>query len=78
MFHRTVLIGLLVVSAKAPAGLLAVIVIRDRKTGAGLRYTIADDWLPKMLAWNRLPPLERYDQAMRADGLFNVETVPAP
>ena len=63
---------------KAPAGLLAVIVIRDRKTGAGLRYTIADEWLPRMLAWNKLPPLERYDQAMRAEGLFNVESVQAP
>ena len=63
---------------KAPAGLMAVIIIRDRKTGEGLRYTVADDWLPKILAWNKLPPLERYDQAMQAGGLFKVEPSAKP
>jgi formylmethanofuran dehydrogenase subunit E len=58
---------------KAPAGLMAVVVIRNRKTGEGLRYTIADAWLPKILARNKLPPLERYDATMQADGLFRVE-----
>jgi len=58
---------------KAPAGLLAVIVIRNRKTGETLRYTIADEWLSKMLGLNKLPPLERYDEAMQAEGLFRVE-----
>ena len=67
-----------IATENAPAGLLAVIVIRDRKTGAGLRYTIADERLPKILSWNKLPPLERYDQAMRADGLFKVEPAEAP
>jgi hypothetical protein len=63
---------------KAPAGLMAVIVIRDRKTGKGLRYTISDEWLPKMLAWNKLPPLDRYNRAMQADGLFTVEPYTSP
>jgi hypothetical protein len=57
---------------------MAVIVIRNRKTGEGLRYSIADQWLPEMLAWNKLPPLERYDAAIEAEGLFTVETVAAP
>jgi formylmethanofuran dehydrogenase subunit E len=60
---------------KAPSGMMAVIVIRDRKTGEGLRYSIADEWLPKMLAWNKDEPLKRYDEAMKADGLFTVEHV---
>jgi hypothetical protein len=53
--------------------LMAVVVIRDRKTGEGLRYNISDEWLPKMLAWNKDDPLKRYDEVMTADGLFTVE-----
>jgi len=67
-----------VATERAPAGLLAVIIIRDRKTGEGLRYTIDDELLPKMLAWNKLPPSERFDQAMKADGLFKVEPYVKP
>ena len=62
-----------IASEKAPSGLLAVIVIRDRQTGEGLRYNVSDEWLPKMLAWNKDDPLQRYDEAMKADGLFTVE-----
>ena len=62
-----------VAGEKAPPGLMAVIVIRDRKTGEGLRYNIGDEWLPKMLAWNKDDPLKRYDEAMKADALFTVE-----
>src|ERR1700712_1503444 len=29
---------------KAPDGMMAVIVIKNRKTGEGLRYTLADEW----------------------------------
>src|SRR5262247_874432 len=36
-----------VAAEKAPPGLLAVVVIRDRKTGAGLRYSVADTWMAK-------------------------------
>jgi formylmethanofuran dehydrogenase subunit E len=63
---------------KAPSGLLAVIIIRNRKTGEGLRYTIADEWLPKMLAWNKLAAPDRYNEAMHADGLFKVEPYAGP
>jgi formylmethanofuran dehydrogenase subunit E len=67
-----------IAAEKAPTGLMAVIVIRNRKTGEGLRYTISDEWLPKMLAWNKLPPIERYNEAMQADGMFKVEPYTAP
>jgi formylmethanofuran dehydrogenase subunit E len=62
-----------VAAEKAPAGLLAVVVIRDRKTGAGLRYTVTDAWMPKIADWNRtLDPAGRYQAAMSAPGLFEV------
>jgi formylmethanofuran dehydrogenase subunit E len=60
---------------KAPDGTIAVIVIRNRKTGEGLRYTIADEWLPKILGWIKSDPSARYDSAMSAEGLFQVEPV---
>jgi formylmethanofuran dehydrogenase subunit E len=58
---------------KAPDGLMAVIVIRNRKTGEGLRYSIADEWLPKILGWIKSDPSARYDAAMSAERLFQVE-----
>jgi formylmethanofuran dehydrogenase subunit E len=64
-----------IASEKAPDGLMAVIVIKDRKTGEGLRYTISDEWLPKILAWLKSDPSARYDLAMSAEGLFQVESV---
>jgi len=67
-----------VADAKAPAGALAVIVVTHRKTGATVRYTVADAWLPKMLAWNKEEPLQRYAAAMAAPGLFTVEPAPKP
>ena len=64
-----------IASEKAPPGFMAVIVIRNRKTGDGLRYSISDAWLPRMLAWNKDEPLKRLQKAMAADGLFTVEPV---
>jgi formylmethanofuran dehydrogenase subunit E len=58
---------------KAPDGTMAVIVIRNRKTGEGLRYSISDEWLPRILAWIKADPSARYDAAMSAEGLFRVE-----
>ncbi len=61
---------------KTPAGAMAVIVIRNRKTGEGVRYTIADEWLPKILAWNKEhDPAGRFVAAMQANGLFQVEAL---
>jgi formylmethanofuran dehydrogenase subunit E len=70
--------GTLQVAAdKAPEGLLAVVAIRDRKIGAGVRYAIKDEWLAKVIEWNRtLDPAGRYQAAMAADGLFAVATAP--
>ena len=59
----------------APPGMMAVIVIKNRKTGEGLRYSIADEWLPKILGWIKSAPSARYEAAMSADGLFQVESV---
>ena len=62
---------------KAPPGLLAVAIVRDRKTGAGLKYLVSDDWLPKVREWiQTLDPAGRYDAVMKADGLFKVEPAP--
>ncbi len=65
-----------IASEKAPAGLMAVIVIRNRKTGEGLQYSITDEWLPKILGWNKSEPLARFDDAMAAEGLFMSEAAP--
>jgi formylmethanofuran dehydrogenase subunit E len=60
---------------KAPDGVMAVIVIKDRKTGDALKYTITDEWLPKILGWIKSDPSARYDSAMTAESLFQVESV---
>jgi formylmethanofuran dehydrogenase subunit E len=60
---------------KAPDGVIALVFFKDRKTGEGLRYTITEDWLPKILGWIKLDPSVRYDSAMSAEGLFQVEPI---
>jgi formylmethanofuran dehydrogenase subunit E len=72
--------GTLAVSAeKAPPGLLAVIMVRDRKSGAGVRYTVKDEWLPTILGWIRSKDaMSRYEAATAAEGLFDVAPAPAP
>lgn len=64
-----------IASEKAPAGSMAVIVVRNRKTGEGMKYTIADEWLPKILAWNKSDPAGRFDAAMAAESLYKSEPV---
>jgi formylmethanofuran dehydrogenase subunit E len=60
---------------KAPDGQFAVIDIRNRKTGETLRYTVGNEWGPRIMEWNRsLGPSGRYDAAMDATGLFRVES----
>jgi formylmethanofuran dehydrogenase subunit E len=72
--------GTLVIGAeKAPAGILAVVIVRNRRTGEGFRYTVADSWLPKVIEWNKtLDPGGRFDAAMKAEGLFEVAPAAAP
>lgn len=66
-----------VMADKADTGLLAAIVVRERKGGAGVRYTVKDVWLPKVLEWLRsLDPMGRYQAVMSADGLFDASPVP--
>ena len=70
---------LVIAPEKAPAGLLAVVVVRNRKTGEGFRYIVTDAWLPKALEWNKTyDPAGRFDAAMNAEGLFEVAPVSAP
>lgn len=58
---------------RAPAGVMAMIVIRSRKSGEALRYTVTDEWLPMILDWNKTrDPAGRYEAAMKAEGLFQV------
>jgi formylmethanofuran dehydrogenase subunit E len=61
---------------KAPPGIMAMVIIRNRKTGEGLKYTISDKWLPKILGWNKSEPPDRFDAAMAAEGLFKSEPAP--
>ena len=66
-----------VVAEKAPPGLLAVVVVRSRKGGPGLRYTVKDEWMAKIVEWNKtLDPAGRYQAAMAAQGLFDVAAAP--
>ena len=66
-----------VAAEKAPAGLLAVVVVRDRKSGAALRYAVKDEWMARIADWNKtLDPAGRYQAVMSADGLFEVVAAP--
>jgi len=39
---------------KAPDGAMTVIVIKNRKAGEELNYTIADEWLPKIFKLDQI------------------------
>jgi hypothetical protein len=62
---------LMIAPEKAPAGAIAVAVIRSKQTGAAIRYTIADGLLSKLAEWNRtLDPHGRYDAVMNTERLL--------
>lgn len=62
---------------KSPDGTFGVAIIRHKTTGAGLKYTVAEAWLPKLMDMNRtLEPLGRYNAVMNAADLFTVEPLP--
>jgi hypothetical protein len=62
---------------KAPAGDAAVIVIRPRQGGTGLKYTIPVETLAKLGPMNKdLDPRGRYDAVMATPDLFQVEPIP--
>jgi formylmethanofuran dehydrogenase subunit E len=63
---------------KAPDGLMGVAVIRSKATGAGVKYTIAESWIPKLIDMNKTyDPLGRYNAVMNAPDLFSVEPMEA-
>src|SRR5262249_1459004 len=58
---------------KAPAGAMAGIGGRSKPSGAAVRYTVPDAWLPKLIDINKpFDPRGRYEAVMKADGLFEV------
>jgi formylmethanofuran dehydrogenase subunit E len=66
-----------VAAEKSPPGTFAVVVIRPRKGGDGLRYTVPISFLPKLGEINRTiqDPLARYTAVMALPDLFTVEPV---
>ena len=63
---------------KAPETVLGIAEIRSKATGAGVRYTVAASWVPKLIDINKqYDPLGRYNAVMNASDLFSVETLPA-
>jgi formylmethanofuran dehydrogenase subunit E len=58
---------------KAPAGAMAVVVVRSKQSGAAVKYTVSDTWVPKLIDINKtLDPHGRYDAVVNADHLFEV------
>jgi formylmethanofuran dehydrogenase subunit E len=69
--------SLVIANEKAPAGMIAVAIIRPRKGGAGFKYSIPASALAKLGSMNaNLDPRGRYDAVMTTDGLFQVEPIP--
>ena len=64
-----------VAAEKSPPGTFAVVVIRPRKGGDGLKYTVPISFLPKLGQINSTmqDPLARYDAVMVLPDLFTVE-----
>jgi hypothetical protein len=62
---------------KAPEDAFAVAVIRNKASGAGVKYIVPASWVPKLIDMNKsLDPIGRYNAVMAADDLFTVETLP--
>ena len=66
-----------VAAEKSPPGTFAVVVIRPRKGGDGLKYTVPIAFLPKLGQINGTiqDPLGRYNAVMALPDLFTVEPV---
>jgi hypothetical protein len=66
-----------VAAEKSPPGTFAVVVIRPRKGGGGLKYTVPIAFLPKLGEINRTirEPLARFHAVMALPDLFTVEPV---
>jgi hypothetical protein len=69
--------ALIVSPEKAPSGDAAVVVIRPRQGGPGLKHIIPTAALVKLCAMNKdFDPRGRYDAVMATDGLFDVQPAP--
>ena len=66
-----------VAAEKSPPGTFAVVLIRPRQSGDGLKYTVPISLLPKLGQINSTiqDPLARYNAVMALPDLFTVETV---
>ena len=65
---------MILASEQAPPDMAAVIVIRPRKGGEGLRYSIPFAAMPRLVEMNKtMNELQRHDAVMKAEGLFTVE-----
>jgi formylmethanofuran dehydrogenase subunit E len=66
-----------VAAEKSPPGTFLVAVIRPRKGGDGVKYTVPISFLPVLGEINKTisEPVARYHAVMKLDGLFTVETV---
>jgi formylmethanofuran dehydrogenase subunit E len=66
-----------VAAEKSPPGTFAVVLIRSRKGGDGLKYTVPIAFLPKLGQINSTiqEPLARYHAVMALTDLFTVEPV---
>jgi formylmethanofuran dehydrogenase subunit E len=62
---------------KSPPGTFAMVVIRPRKGGDGLKYTVPISLMPKLSEINKTiqDPLGRYDAVMALPEIFSVEPV---
>jgi formylmethanofuran dehydrogenase subunit E len=68
---------LVIAPEKAPDGVLAIVVIRPRQGGPGVKYTIPTSDLAKLGPMNAsLDPRGRWDAVMKDDSLFSVEPAP--
>ena len=66
-----------VAAEKSPPGTFAVVVIRPRRDGDGLKYTVPISFMPKLGQINSTiqDPLGRYNAVMTLPDLFTVELV---
>jgi hypothetical protein len=64
-----------IASEKSPPGSFAVVVVRPRKGGDGLKYTVPMSVMPKLGQINTTitDPLGRYNAVMALPDLFSVE-----
>ena len=69
--------SLQVASEKSPPGTFAVVTIRPRKGGEGLKYSVPMSVMPKLGQINSTiqNPRERYDAVMAIGDLYTVEAV---